>query len=78
MTERIRGCWVAFERDIRVDDVEPLIEAIKRLRGVQAVEEKVADDRDWMARERAIAELRDKMKHILWPALFDGPDKEAR
>ena len=42
MTDRLKGVWVAFERDIRTDDVEPLIEAIKCLRGVLAVEPSIA------------------------------------
>ncbi len=67
MTDRIKGCWVAFESDIREDDVQPLIEAIKRLRGVLAVEESVADSDDWMNRERIRRELGEKLWAVLYP-----------
>lgn len=67
MTDRIKGFWVALERDIREDDVESLVEAVKHLRGVQAVKIQVADPDDWMARERATTELRDKIIEVLWP-----------
>lgn len=67
MTDRLNGVWVAFERDIREDDAESLISAIKHLRGVLAVEPKVSDSTDWMAEERARGELRKKLIAVLWP-----------
>lgn len=66
MTDRIKGVFVAFERDIREDDVE-LIEAIKCLRGVIAVESHVANSDDWMARERIRRELGEKIWEVLYP-----------
>lgn len=39
MTDRLLGVWVAFEKDIRVDDVKPLIAAIKQMKGVLAVKQ---------------------------------------
>ena len=38
MTARVKGCWVAFEQDLREDDAVPLLDAIQQLRGVLAVE----------------------------------------
>jgi hypothetical protein len=67
MTDRVKGVWVAFDHDIRSDDAEPLIEAIKRLRGVQSVEESITDAGDWMARERARHELIEKLWAVLHP-----------
>lgn len=67
MTDRFKGCWVAFEKDIRTDDVEPLIEAIRQLRGVLAVETSVADSGDWMNRERIRRELGEKLWAVLYP-----------
>jgi hypothetical protein len=67
MTDRLRGVWVAFEQDIREDDAESLISAIKHLRGVLAVESKVSNSTDWMAEERARGELRKKLIAVLWP-----------
>lgn len=71
MTDRLLGVWVAFEKDIRVDDVKPLISAIEQLKGVLAVKQDlVADPRDWMAQERAHDALVTKIKHVLWPSLY--------
>lgn len=65
MTDRLKGCWVAFDRDIRDDDAEPLIAAIQQMRGVLSVEPSVATPDDWMARERIRHELEAKMYEAL-------------
>lgn len=52
MTDRLKGCTVAFERDIRVDDVVPLLDAIRHLRGVADVEPLIADPDDAANRMR--------------------------
>lgn len=67
MTDRLKGVWVAFERDIRTDDVEPLIEAIKCLRGVLAVEPSIATSDDWWAISRVRQELGEKIWEVLYP-----------
>ncbi len=65
MTDRLKGVWVAFDTDIREDDAESLIEAIKHLRHVQAVTDSVANPDDWMARERVRRELGEKLWEVL-------------
>lgn len=65
MTDRLKGCWVAFDRDIRDDDAEPLIAAIQQMRGVLAVEPSIMTPDDWMARERVRRELTDKLYQAL-------------
>lgn len=67
MTARIKGCWVAFERDVREDDAESLIGAIRQLRGVLAVEASVAEPADWIATERIRRELSEKLWAVLHP-----------
>lgn len=67
MTDRLKGVWVAFDKDIRDDDAEPLIAAIKCLRGVQAVTPAIADSSDWMARERIRHELGKEIWAVLYP-----------
>ena len=54
MTDRVKGCWVAFEKDIRDDDVESLLNAIRHIRHVAAVstDDCIADHDDWMNREQ--------------------------
>lgn len=43
MTDRYKGLQVTFSQDIRADDAQALIEAIKMLRGVQDVRPIIAD-----------------------------------
>lgn len=37
MTDRHKGFWVALEEDLRDDDIQPLLEAVRRMRGVADV-----------------------------------------
>lgn len=67
MTDRLNGVWVAFENDIREDDAESLINAIKRLRGVLSVKTNVVDFNGWIAEERVRRELGEKLLSILAP-----------
>lgn len=69
MTDRLKGCWVAFDRDIREDDARELIGAIHMLKGVQAVATEVASAEDWMNRQRIKGELQS--------LLFDALNKAA-
>jgi hypothetical protein len=66
MTDRIRGFYVALEADIRIDDAEPLMEAVRQLRGVAAVKPDVSDDMtDFVARQRVRRELMGKIFAVL-------------
>lgn len=67
MTDRLKGVWVAFDRDIREDDAEGLINAIRCLRHVVGVKRSVASSDDWINRQRIRSELRER----LWDALAD-------
>ena len=57
MTDRIKGVWVAFRDDLREDDAEPVIEAIKQLRVVVGVTKLVANSDHWMARMQVSNEI---------------------
>jgi len=67
MTDRIKGVWVAFDHDIREDDVQCVVDAIRMIRHVQSVALSVADLSDWNARERVRAELSSKIWDVLHP-----------
>lgn len=71
MTDRLKGVYVAFTKDIRVDDAEPIIHAIKMIKGVLDVEQNVADPDDWMNRRRIRGELAEQLMAILYPAEKD-------
>lgn len=64
MTERSKGAWVAFNRDIRDDDIEPTLTALRQIKGVVGVTLETTESSDWMARERVRSELEPK----LWEA----------
>jgi hypothetical protein len=38
MTERVKGFTVTLEKDIRIDDVEVIMQAIRMIRGIANVE----------------------------------------
>lgn len=67
MTDRYHSLTVALEADIRDDDCEPLIAAIRQLRGVRAVTGHVVDAESYMAEERARSELGRALFAVIYP-----------
>jgi hypothetical protein len=67
MTDRLKGVVVTFDRDIREDDAQEIINAIKMIRGVLAVDQSVADYDDHMNRARIEREYKQKV----WDAIFE-------
>lgn len=67
MTDRVHSLTVALEHDIRDDDVEPLIQAIRMLRGVLSVTGEVVTSETWMAQERARKQLGEQLIEIVYP-----------
>ena len=65
MTDRISALFVVLEREIREDDIEPLIAAISQLRGVAKVKKHVKDPGEYVAQTLARIEIQKK----LWNAL---------
>lgn len=61
MTDRIKGFVVVLDQDIREDDVQPLLDAIRQLRHVVTVAPMVATADDYVARSRRTQELRAKL-----------------
>ena len=57
MSDRIKGVVVTFDEDIRDDDFEATIGAIRMIRGVLSVEPSVLTIDDHMNRERIRAEF---------------------
>ncbi len=58
MTDRLKGYLVVLERDIREDDAEPILEALKMIKGVMEVKPYVTKSED------SILEIRTKNKMI--------------
>lgn len=67
MTDRFNSLTVVLEKDMRDDDAEALIAAIRQLRGVLSVSGNVADPSDYIAQQRARHELGDKLWQVLYP-----------
>lgn len=67
MTDRVNGLVVVLDHDMRSDDVQVLVEAIKCLRFVTAVSTNVIDFNDYMNRERIRAEFSEKLWEVLHP-----------
>ena len=61
MTDRLKGVYVAFERDMRDDDAETIIHAIQMIKGVKSVKGNIVDSNDWMNREQIKAEIKAKL-----------------
>lgn len=72
MTDRINALTVCLEQNIREDDIEPLLAAIRQLRGVLDVQPHVADMESYVAEQRARQELRDKLWELLKADLTGG------
>lgn len=67
MTDRYYALTVILEKDIRKDDCEPILNAIKMIKGVQDVKGNVSDPSTWMAEERARMQLGQKLLGIVFP-----------
>lgn len=65
MTTRIDGVFVTLDHDIREDDVEVLLSAIRLLRGVLDVTVHPVSPESYIADMRARAELRQKLWEVL-------------
>jgi hypothetical protein len=64
MTDRVKGFTVTLERDIRVDDVEIITNAISMIKGVASVEPSISNIDDQMARDRVKSEVREKLMEL--------------
>lgn len=62
MTDRFNALTVVLEKDIREDDAEVLMSAIRQLRGVLSVTGEISSVSDSVAYERA--------KHAIWVRLW--------
>lgn len=65
MTDRVKGFVVTLEHDVRIDDIEPMMQAIRYMRGVANVQPSIVDSSDWINQQRIKSELRDKMYQFI-------------
>lgn len=67
MTDRLKGVLVTFEQDIREDDAERTLNALRMVKGVADVRPLVASIEDEMARDRIDMEWRKKLVDFVFP-----------
>ena len=67
MTDRINAFVVILETDLRTDDAEATVSALRQIRGVLSVEPHVSRLEDFVAQERARQALASKLWDVLYP-----------
>lgn len=67
MSDRINRITVVLEKDIRDDDCETILSAIKMIKGVISVKANVANSTDYMVEERAKHDLGQKILKVIYP-----------
>ena len=65
MSDRYNSLIVILEKDLKDEDAEPLMEAIKQFRGVLSVRPNVSDINSLMAEKRVRQELGEKLWRVL-------------
>ncbi len=65
MTDRIKGVLITFDRDIRDDDAEPIIEALKMIKGVFVVKPYISGAEDYMLYHKGHMDARIAMLKFL-------------
>lgn len=71
MTDRFCGLTVVLEQDFREDDIEPILNAIKMIKGVLNVTGVVSNVDVLIAQERARRELERKLLEVILPKFKD-------
>ena len=70
MTDRVKALTVHLTHDIRTDDIESLIIAIRQLKCVASVDKHIVTGVDHMARERIKHDTWKKF-HKFWKGLYE-------
>ena len=73
MTDRYHSLTVVLEKDIRADDAEDLIKAMKMLRHVITVKGNVSDFNFIVAQERAVFDLGQQVLAVIYPKIYGVP-----
>jgi len=65
MTDRVNGFFVTLDEDMRIDDAEAIMHAIRMVRRVADVSPNVTDPSDWVAKTRVRSELTKKLLDVI-------------
>jgi len=62
MTDRLSGCTVVFEQDIRIDDAQDsVMQAIQQIRGVATVVPVIREGGDFLMQQRENLDIRRRL-----------------
>lgn len=64
MSDRVKGLFVALDKNYRDDDVQVIIDAISMIKGVTRVEMDIVDSQDFFARERVKSEIKKNLLEL--------------
>ena len=67
MTDRVAALTVVLDTDIRVDDVEHIINAIRMIKHVQSVKQHIAEWELHVAEERVRRDIYEKIFDVVYP-----------
>jgi len=65
MSDRVKGLVVTIKDDVRIDDIQPLIDAISMLKGVVNVEPNISDINDHINRQKVYYDVKNKIYQLL-------------
>ena len=65
MTTTFKGVYVAFDREIREDDAEVVIQAIAMIKGVCAVDPEPADGKEFMTKAKLKNEFKESLYQLI-------------
>ena len=72
MTDRISLLTVALDQPVRTDDIQPLVDAIRMLRGVQDVSVNIDDPSQRLANTHARMGLGERVIKIIRDEVYGG------
>ncbi|MEX3240471.1 hypothetical protein [Serratia quinivorans] len=67
MTDRYHSITVVLDREVREDDAEFILNAIRMIKGVASVSGNVSDSSHYAAVEQARLEIREQIYKIIYP-----------
>lgn len=67
MTARVNSLFVILENDIRIDDIQPTVDAIKQIKGVLDVKTNISTPQDTISEVRVRNELGQKIFAVIYP-----------
>jgi hypothetical protein len=65
MTDRVKGFTVTLAEDMRIDDIEPIMQAIRMIKGVVDVQPSITDSNDHINRIQVLSNIRKKFIKFL-------------